>query len=170
MKSLQIYFVGVFLLVSCACLGLCSGRAILKSADANRVGTSTESTDKLSPRNGLLASPLEREQEDDGRIMEDDKEESITVKNTVISALDMLKEKGKNTASGVLGRQSETGESLFPTVLMETTIMRSDPPNFYRFLMEDYLKALVNYMLPSTFNVCVFVLYTHVVSSKLYAL
>lgn len=88
--------------------------------------------------------------EGDGRILEDGKEESIPVSGYVVSALDQLQKGDKFGARMDLDRQSVEEEALFPTVLMETTIMRSDPPNFYKFLMEDYLNALVNYMLPST--------------------
>lgn len=73
----------------------------------------------------------------------------------IVSALDLLKAKGNKTASRMaLPLQAVSEQALFPTVLMETTIMRSDPPNFFRFLMEDYLNALVEYMLPSEFLLC----------------
>jgi len=63
--------------------------------------------------------------------------------------LDLLDEEEK-TASRLAVTRQDDEESLFPTILMETTIMRSDPRNFYRYLVQDYLKALVQYMLPST--------------------
>ena len=133
--------------------GTCLGRSRLEIARQHDVN------------NGPIISPVQdslikdarmsidnESQKDDWRIIEEDEEESISVKNAVVSALDMLGKKNENAASGVVGRQVDSGESLFPTVLMETTIMRSDPPNFFKFLMEDYLEALVNYMLPSTLH------------------
>lgn len=112
-------------------------------------GTGVETTD-----NGLVAGKAIRDQGldssiEDGRVMEDGDEESIAV-NKVVSALDLLEKSGSMDAKVLLERQNREQESLFPTVLMETTIMRSDPPNFYKYLLEDYLNALVKYMLPST--------------------
>ena len=68
-----------------------------------------------------------------------------------MSALDILVAQGNTSASRMLTPYQVAGEeSLFPAILMETTIMKSDPPNFFKWLMEDYLQSLVQYMLPGT--------------------
>lgn len=71
------------------------------------------------------------------------------MKGSSVSGLDILAAQGNTTASRMLTPYQVPGEeSLFPTILMETTIMKSDPPNFFKWLMVDYLQALVRYMLP----------------------
>eukprot|EP00889_Picochlorum_renovo_P004471 jgi/Picre1/31501/NNA_006853.t1 len=84
--------------------------------------------------------------EDDGILMEKDQGEVITVRET-FSALDLLGEEVQAASKFAVSRQND--QSLFPTILMETTIMRSDPKNFYKWLIQDYLRALVQYMLPT---------------------
>jgi len=70
------------------------------------------------------------------------------------STSDLLKD-DKGGRSLLPFQVDDSEESLFPSIVMETTIMSLPPAEFVRYRARDYLEAIVSYMLPEVVRVSI---------------